>query len=435
MNPCMLSVNEAADAIAARRISSVELVQACLDRIDERDSDVRAWAYIDRQLALEEAHLRDRETPIGPLHGVPIGVKDVIDTRDLPSEYGSPIYRGYRAGREAACVSLARRAGAVILGKTVTTEFALYQPGKTANPHSVQHTPGGSSSGSAAAVADFQVPVAFGTQTSGSIIRPAAFCGAVGYKPSFGTFSLDGVKPLAQSLDTLGYITRDVHDLLVMRNALLGTVRLPSPFDHKKPRVGFYRTPFWSAASSETKLLLELTAKRLAENGFEVEDVASPPSFSSLNDLHARLMAFETARNYVPEYDPSNRSLLGERTRQVIEDGWNISADDYQAMRSELWLARRTFSDVAQNFDVLMVPAAVGEAPPIESTGDPMFSRMWSLLGVPAITIPAGIGPKGLPLGIQFVAAYDNDLGLLQACEQIEGLFGHSAGTACAMSD
>lgn len=163
--------------------------------------------------------------------------------------------------------------------------------------------------------------------------------------------------------------------------------------------------------------------------------MASPPSFSSLNDLHARLMAFETARNYVPEYDPSNRSLLGERTRQVIEDGWNISADDYQAMRSELWLARRTFSDVAQNFDVLMVPAAVGEAPPIESTGDPMFSRMWSLLGVPAITIPAGIGPKGLPLGIQFVAAYDNDLGLLQACEQIEGLFGHSAGTACAMSD
>ena len=215
-NPCLMSACEAAAAIADKKISSVEMVKACLDRIDAREPAVGAWSCVDKGRALQEAALRDNEAPRGPLHGVPVGIKDVIDTIDLPTEYGSTIYREHRPRREAACVSLVRRAGGVILGKTVTTEFALYQPGKTANPHNTGRTPGGSSSGSAAAVADWHVPVAMGTQTSGSIIRPASYCGVVGYKPTFNTFALDGTKPLAASLDTLGYITRTVEDLSLM---------------------------------------------------------------------------------------------------------------------------------------------------------------------------------------------------------------------------
>jgi len=420
MNPNMLSLSEAVEAIGARKVTSVELVQACLDRIDERDSGVKAWTQIDRKAVLEEARSRDDEAPVGPLHGVPVGIKDIIDTVHLPTEYGSQIYRGYRPGREAACVSLVRRAGAVILGKTVTTEFAMFRPGPTANPHALDRTPGGSSSGSAAAVADFQVPAAFGTQTAGSIIRPAAFCGVVGYKPSFGTLSLDGVKPLAQTLDTLGFITRTVRDQFVMRSALLGAERNPALFAQTKPRLGFFQTPFWSATAPETRQLLEQTARQLSESGFGVEEVTCPASFGNLNEMHANLMAFETARNYVSEYEEPNRSLLDERSRQAIETGWTVSADDYQTMRVELGQARLQFAELARDFDAIMVPATVGEAPPIESTGDPVFNRMWSLLGVPAVTLPAGRGPNGLPLGVQFVGRYDTDLRLLQVCEDVE---------------
>lgn len=420
MNPNTLSLSEAADAIRSRKITSVELVQACLDRIEKRDADVKAWTRIDRQAVLDDARSRDREAPTGPLHGVPVGVKDIIDTVHLPTEYGSQIYRGYRPGRDAPCVSLVRRAGAVILGKTVSTEFAMFRPGPTANPHALDRTPGGSSSGSAAAVADFQVPVAFATQTAGSIIRPAAFCGVVGYKPSFGTLSLDGIKPVAQTLDTLGFITRKMRDQFVMRSALLGAERKPDLFAHARPRLAFSRTPFWSAAVPEARQVLEDTARRLSADGFDVEEVACPASFDNLNDLQTNIMVFEAARNYVSEYEEPNRSLLDPRTRQAIETGWTISADAYQTMRVELDQARLQFAELARNFDAVLVPATAGEAPPIESTGDPVFNRMWSLLGVPAVTLPAGRGPNGLPLGIQLVGGYDTDLRLLEVCEHVE---------------
>ncbi len=275
--------------------------------------------------------------------------------------------------------------------------------------------PGGSSSGSAA-VADFQVPAAFGTQTTGSIIRPAAFYGVVGYKPSFGTLSLDGVKPL----DTLGFITRRVSDQFVVRSAFLGAERNPALFAQTRPRLGFFRTPFWSAAAPEARQLLEKTARQLSESGFDVTEVTCPASFDNLNELHSNLMAFETARNYVSEYELPNRSLLDERSRQAMETGWTVSADDYQTMRVELGQARLQFAEVARDFDAIMVPAAAGEAPLIESTGDPVFNRMWSLLGVPAVTLPAGRGPNELPLGVQFVGRYDTDLRLLQVCEDVE---------------
>jgi amidase len=340
----------------------------------------------------------------------------------MPTEYGSPIYTGHQPRREAACVSLVRRAGGVILGKTVTTEFALYQPGKSANPHHPLHTPGGSSSGSAAAVADFQVPVAFGTQTSGSIIRPAAFCGVVGYKPSFNTFAPEGIKPLAASLDTLGYITRRVDDLSLMWDVLQGRVVPPARPLQGRPRIGVCRTPYWSTAAEETHAVFDRTGKLLAANGFDVEELVLPEWFDRLNDLHAQLMAYEIARNYVLEYDDLCRDKLGLRTRQVIEDGWQVTTEDYLTLRADARRARDAFTEICTPFDAIMVPAALGEAPLIAATGDPVFNRMWTLLGVPAITLPAGAGPQGLPLGVQFVASLDNDLSLLAICQRIESL-------------
>jgi Asp-tRNA(Asn)/Glu-tRNA(Gln) amidotransferase A subunit family amidase len=428
-NPCLFTAREAAAAIARKQISSVELVQACLGRIDAREPEIGAWTYVDTYLALREARQRDSEPPRGPLHGVPIGIKDVIDTRDMPTEYGSLIHAGNRPRREAACVSLVRRAGGVILGKTVTTEFAMYQPGKTANPHDSRRTPGGSSSGSAAAVADFHVPIAFGTQTSGSIIRPAAFCGVVGYKPSFNTFSPEGIKPLAASLDTLGYITRTVDDLSLMREVLLGPVSRAAQRSSQRPRLAVCRTPYWASAAPETGALFEQTAQHLAANGFDVEELVLPDAFNGINDLHAQLMAYETARNYVLEYDEQCRNLLGLRTRQTIEDGWRISTEEYLKLRAAVRHARTAFADICKSFDAVMVPAAPGEAPPIAATGDPVFNRMWSLLGVPALSLPAGTGPNGLPVGVQFVAGFDEDLLLLEVCGRIERLLAGRAPT------
>ncbi|HEV7616606.1 MAG TPA: amidase [Burkholderiaceae bacterium] len=416
----LLSAVEAAAAVVSKQITSVELVEACLARIDDREPAVEAWTCVDREGALHQARKCDAEPARGPLHGVPVGIKDVIDTRDLPTEYGSRIFQGHRPQRDAACVTLVRRAGGIVLGKTVTTEFAMYEPNKTRNPHNPLHTPGGSSSGSAAAVADYHVPVAFGTQSSGSIIRPAAYCGVVGYKPTFNTFAPDGVKPLGASIDTLGVITRTVADLSLMWEVLQGCAAQGGQSPARRQRAGLCRTPFWEAAGAEQRAALERSAQTLGQNGFDVEEVVLPDLFATLNDLHAKLMAYEVARNYVFEYDRSRRAMLGQRTRQVIEDGWRVSPDQYLAMRATLRLAKTEFEAICAGFDTLMVPSATGEAPVIAGTGDPVFNRMWTLLGVPAITIPVATGLKGLPVGVQFVGQVDTDLTLLTLCRRVE---------------
>lgn len=416
----LLSTTEAAAAIANKDITSVELVEACIARIECREPTVEAWAYIDRESALHQARQCDRASRSGLLHGVPVGVKDVIDTKDFPTEYGSKIFRGHRPQRDAACLTLVRRAGGIILGKTVTTEFAMYQPSKTRNPHNALHTPGGSSSGSAAAVADCHVSVAFGTQSSGSIIRPAAYCGVIGYKPSINTFAPDGIKPLGASLDTLGLITRTIADLSLMWNVLQGCSSRVEQTTPGRRRIGLCRTPYWTAAAEEERAALERAAHALAQNGFDVEEIELPHVFGTLNYLHGRLMGYEVARNYVFEYDYSRRKMLGERTSQVIEEGWKVHPDEYFAMRATLRRVKTEFSRICAGFDALIVPSSPGEAPLIASTGDPVFNRMWTLLGVPAITIPVGKGPNGLPLGVQFVGDLDSDLNLLALCHEVE---------------
>jgi Asp-tRNA(Asn)/Glu-tRNA(Gln) amidotransferase A subunit family amidase len=419
-----MSACEAAAAIRAKEISSLELVDACLRRIEDREPSINAWAFLDADRARAAARACDDAPASGPLHGVPVGIKDVIDTLDMPTSYGSVIHEGHRPLRDAACVTLIQRAGGIVLGKTVTTEFAMYRPSKTANPHNIAHTPGGSSSGSAAAVADRHVPIALGTQTSGSLIRPAAYCGVIGYKPTFGTFAIEGLKTLAASLDTLGMVSRSLDDLLLMFEVLAGTqaAAMTKPAcDAKKLKLGLWHPPFASAPAPDADGL-HLATLRLAGAGIELAPISMPASFSSLNDVHASLMAYEVARNHLYEYEPSRRTSMSPLTTAVIEQGWKVSFDSYLGYREATRNARIVFEQIMQDFDAILVPAAPGEAPAIASTGDPVFNRMWSLLGVPALTLPVAKGPYGLPLGVQLIGRCDQDLRLLEVARALEPL-------------
>ncbi|MGH7112935.1 MAG: amidase, partial [Stellaceae bacterium] len=330
-DPRSLSAREAARQIAEGKLTAEALVGAYLDRIAERESVVGAWEYLDRARALTEARQRDREPPRGPLHGVPIAVKDLIDTADMPTAYGSPIYRGHQPAADAACVALARAAGAVVLGKTVTTEFATFTPGKTANPRNPAHTPGGSSSGSAAAVADGMAPLALGTQTAGSVIRPAAFCGVVGYKPSFGLISRAGVKPLADSLDTVGVLARTIDDAAFLAGVL--TERPASrhlALPPHAPRFGLYRTPVWNEAEPETAAALDAARAALERAGARVEEIAIAPEHHGLSEAQDKIMGFETVRALADER-LRHGAELSPRLAQLLDAGMAVGADEYDA--------------------------------------------------------------------------------------------------------
>ncbi|HSQ80475.1 MAG TPA: amidase [Casimicrobiaceae bacterium] len=419
--PNELGLVEAAAAIRTGSLRSTDLVEACLERIDRRETVVGAWAHLDPDAARAAAHACDRMAPRGPLHGIPLAVKDIIDTVGMPTELGSPIYRGRRPAWDAACVALVKRAGAIILGKTVTTEFAYFAPGKTANPRNLAHTPGGSSSGSAAAVADFMAPAGFATQTAASIIRPASFCGVVGYKPSFGTFSLAGIKPFAESLDTLGTITRSVADARLLWCALLGVDYKSAPVgDTLAPRVGLCRTPWWNDADADSQAAVEGAARRLADAGATVSDAVLPTGFAALVDVQRTIMAHEGARSYAYEYD-AHRGELSPQLRELIAQGLAIERGRYLEARARAARAAREFGDWIRHWDIVLAPAARGEAPEgLASTGDPIFSRVWTLLGLPSITLPGFAGGHGLPIGVQLVAGVGDDERLLALAEWVE---------------
>jgi Asp-tRNA(Asn)/Glu-tRNA(Gln) amidotransferase A subunit family amidase len=407
-----LSAADAARRIEAGEITSEALAAACLERIAERDKDVRAWAFIDRSQALAQARALDRMVRRGRLHGVPFGIKDIIDTADLPTEYASPIYRGHRPRADAACVALLRQAGCLILGKTVTTEFANNHPSPTRNPHNAAHTPGGSSSGSAAAVADCMVSAALGTQTGGSVIRPAAYCGAFACKPSFGSINRAGTKFVAESLDTIGIFSRDIEDLALALEVLSGR-SFPGLRISGKPRVGLCRTPCWREADAATQANLEQAARRLAQAGAEVRDFDLPPGSDQLFGRHRVIMGFETARALAWEY----ANFPGEISKTLkprLDEGWKVTRAEYDALRELSRQCRRALADRMREVDFLLTPSAASEAPAsLASTGDPVFNRAWTLFGVPCVTVPHGKGPHGLPLGVQLVGPFDGDMPLL----------------------
>ena len=416
-----LSVREAARQISERRITAEALVTAYLERIEERESVVGAWQYLDRNQALTMARKRDAEAPRGPLHGIPIAVKDLIDTVEMPTSYGSPIYRGHRPDADASCVALARAAGAIVIGKTVTTEFATFFPGKTANPRNPAHTPGGSSSGSAAAVADGMAPLAFGTQTAGSVIRPGAFCGCVAYKPSFGLINRAGVKPLADSLDTIGVFARSAEDAAFFAGVLSerpALRHLSSP--QQVTRFGLYRTPAWAQAEPATVAALDAARMALERAGATVMELPIAPEHEGLSEAQDTIMWFETVRALAHERI-EHSAQLSPRLARLIDTGMAIGAEVYDQARIRTAAARVKLDAFFGPCDAVLVPAAPGEAPAgLGNTGDPIFNRMWTLLGVPCAALPARWSDNGLPTGVQLVGRVNDDARLLLCAAFLE---------------
>ena len=424
----MMGAARAVGLLQRRELSAEQLVRDCLSRIEAREPVVQAWEVVDAEGALREARRIDglRERPL--LCGLPVGIKDLIDTADLPTTYGSRIYRDHRPTRDAACVRALRTSGAVVLGKTVTTEFAGYAPGKTSNPRDLARTPGGSSSGSAAAVADGMVPFALGTQTAGSVIRPAAYCGVIGWKPAYGEFSLEGVHPLAPSLDTLGFFVRELADVPLVSAALAGAAPLPLPHPQRRPVFGFCKTDLWERVEPSTRQAIEAAAAKLELSGAEVREVALPASFKGLLEAQVAIMGAETAVSLRRELEDSPGELSA-RLRETLEAGRAVSAEQLEAARAQAGVCRRELDQLLAPLDALLTLAVAGEAPVgLDSTGDPAFCRIWTLLGTACASLPVLRGPAGLPVGLQLVGRRGGDEALLGAAAFALSALEHGVG-------
>lgn len=431
MSPNELDARTARAAIAAGELTSEALVRACLARIEQLEPRVQAWTHLYPALALEQARGLDRRqaegAPLGPLHGLPVGVKDVFDTADLPTENGTVLHAGRRPAEDATAVALLRRAGAVIMGKTVTTELAVYSPGKTTNPHDARRTPGGSSSGSAAAVAAQMVPLAIGTQTNGSVIRPASYCGVVGYKPSFGLVSRHGVLCQSPTLDHVGVFARTVGDAALIAEAMVAhdakdadmcahprlgirpeATGAPAP----APRIAFVKSPVWSNTAESTRAAFDALVRDLDGR---VREVDLPPTFDSAHGWHKTIMEADLAHHYGVIY-ATGSDRLSPTLREMIERGRTTLAMDYSAAQHGAARLRRELDEVFSDFDVILTPATAAEAPiGLAFTGSPMFCTIWTLCGAPAVSLPILSGADGMPLGAQLVGRRGDDARLLEA--------------------
>lgn len=397
----------------------VQVAEACLERVKARDAEVKAWAYIDPDAVLAQARLRDREPRRGALHGIPVGVKDNMHTLDMPTEYASPIYRGHRTREDAACVAMLRDAGCVIMGKTETMEFSISNPARRHNPRNLAHTPGGSSSGSAAATADFMVPLALGTETDGSIIRPASYCGVVGYKPSFGLINRAGVKAVSDSLDTVGVLARSVGDIGLIASALIGWKGVDLYSDSDQIRVGLCRLPASKFGEAATLTAVEATAAQLRNARCSMHEVVLSGPFDRVLDAQAMVNLYEARRSL--SYERINhREQISQVLTARFEQGENLKLYDYLAAQAVLSECRERLAEVFEHVDVLIEPSATGEAPRgLENAGDSAFNRMWTALHVPCVSLPVLRGASGLPLGLQVIGPVNSDKITLQLADQI----------------
>ncbi|MFZ5557628.1 MAG: amidase [Pseudomonadota bacterium] len=431
-----LGAVQAQDAIARGLISSEQLVQACLERIREVDASVEAWAFLDPEFALEQAREADRARQegrtLGPLHGVPVAIKDIIDVRSMPTEDGTVLHAGRRPLRDAALVTQLRADGAIILGKTVTTELATYAPGKTRNPHNPAHSPGGSSSGSAAAVASYMAPLAIGTQTNGSVIRPAAYCGVYGFKPTFGLIPRTGILRQSRPLDQVGVLARSLEDVALLaeslvgfheddpstqpsaRPALLKTARQDVPL---RPRLAFVRTAAWGHAADDTR---EAFAELVEHLGDCVVEITLPEPFDSAVAWHKTIMETDLARSFAQEYN-EGKDQLSASLRGQIERGRQVLAVDYLNCVDRIPLLNGLLDAIFDEYHAILTPATTGTAPRFEDgTGDPVFCTPWTLCGVPALTLPLLQGENGLPLGVQLVGPRMDDARLLRTARWLD---------------
>ena len=439
-DPADLSALAARERLANGALSAVELTTACLRRIAAREESVQAWACLDERLALTHAQRLDayRQTgrPLGPLHGLPVGIKDIIDTQDLPTENGNLIDAGRRPTKDAWLVARLRAAGAVILGKTVTTECAYLAPAKTRNPHNPGHTPGGSSSGSAAAVASGMVPFAVGTQTGGSVIRPAAFCGVIGFKPTFGLIPRSGVLRTSRRLDTVGTFGRTIEDAALLADALAGddagdsdTRPIASPqlletalgVPPVAPQLAFVRTSAWADIEPDCAEGFAELAEALGDHCDEIE---LPGIFAEGATAHRRIMLAEIAHNLRRYYERGSERLAAP-TLSAIEEGRAVSAEQYLAAldwREPLYAG---LEEIFERYDAILTPATPGEAPVgLSSTGSAAFNVLWTLMGVPAVTLPLLTGANGMPIGVQLVGPRNDDGRLLRTARWLERSLG-----------
>lgn len=411
-----LTASELILKVAAGDVTCEMIARACLEHIKAREPAVEAWAYLNPEQVLDQARQLDRQGKHGVLPGVPFGVKDIIDSADMPTEYGSPIYAGYRPRSDAACIALSRKAGALLMGKTVTTEFANRHPGKTRHPLDPQRTPGGSSSGSAAAVADCMVPLAIGTQTTGSTIKPASFCGVFGYKPTHGHLRCAGLKEAAASLDTLGLFARSIEDLALWRDVLLGeqpTV-LPSSGAVPIPRIGFCRPQSDSIVEPSTVRLFEDAIVTLKRAGAPIRDVCFPPVFDEIWGAHQIISSFEFSRNYTWEIEHHWDQISTTLREGRLQKGLASNFDDYVDALRLLERARHVLDEIFDSFDLLLAVPVTGEAPiGLNSTGNSSLCATWTAMHVPVLNIPVFSGPNGLPIGAQLIAKRHQDRALL----------------------
>ena len=419
-----LTASEAARRIRDGEITSQELVQSCLDRMDAVEDGIGAWTHLDREYALAQANAaqdqRQAGESLGPLHGVPVGVKDIFDTKDFPTENGTVLHAGRQPEEDSAVVAMLRQAGAIILGKTVTTELAVYSPGKTKNPHDPTRTPGGSSSGSAAAVASFTVQIAVGTQTNGSVIRPAAYCGVFGFKPSHGLIPRHGILKQSPPLDTAGVMGRTLEDTALLADVVIGydsrdphsrprahpqISRIMAEEPPVEPKLAFIRTPVWDQAEESTKDAL----RELCEHIGDVHIMELPPIFDGALEDHRRIMEADLAKSFAKEYN-DGKDQLSDVLCDMIERGRQVLAMDYNAAVERIAEYRAEIDAIINEFDAILTPATAGEAPVgLDATGSPAFCTIWTLAGVPALTMPILQGPNGMPLGVQMVSAKGDD--------------------------
>jgi Asp-tRNA(Asn)/Glu-tRNA(Gln) amidotransferase A subunit family amidase len=427
----LLSASEAARLIRHGLISSEQLVEACLTRIREVEPQVQAWTFLDEGYALAQARaldeLRLSGRAIGSLHGIPVGIKDIFDTADMPTENGSVLYAGRTPSRDAAAVTRLRAAGAVIMGKTVTTEFAYFSPGKTSNPHNPEHTPGGSSSGSAAAIAASMVPLALGSQTNGSTIRPAAYCGVIGFKPTHGLISRHGALALSRTLDHVGLFANSVEDIALLAEQIVGYdendpdtrprarvqfAGIAAEEPPLPPMFAFIKTPHWQSVDEDTR---EGLAEIIDSLGNQVEELELFPSAGDAWQWHQSIMSAEMAYNLEREWRTGG-ARLSQQLRAQIERGREVRAADYLDAIGRIKLVNDSFIELfEQRYDAILTPAANGAAPQgLDSTGDPSFCTLWTLCGMPALSLPLLQSSAGMPLGVQLVGPRHGDARLLR---------------------
>jgi len=437
-----LSATDLARRIRDGENTSLDVVDACIERMNEREDEVKAWVHFDPEFARAQANkcdtIRAAGVNLGPLHGVPVGIKDIIDTDDMPTEYGTPLHGGHQPMTDANLVTQLKAAGAVIMGKTVTTELAVFQPGKTTNPHNAAHTPGGSSSGSAAAVATGMAPLAIGTQTNGSVIRPASYCGVLGFKPSHGAISRTGVLTQSSPFDTIGVFARSVEDVALITGCISGFdsedramkqranrnfVSAAAEAPPMAPLFAFVKSPFWDKATDDTGSGFAEITEFLGDNCVEMD---LPEALADSANVHRTIMYADLAKNFDGLYE-KGKDQLSDVLREMIEEGQKVLAVDYNNALDRIDHLYAGLADIFDDYDAIITPAAPGEAPVIETTGNPIFSTIWTLLGVPAITLPLLQGENDLPIGVQLVGPRQDDGRLLRTANWLAK---HVAGEA-----